>query len=229
MEHKEQFAMMKKHDPDGAKVAIRDYSIKGSTGVRDLSGLVCVISNWSRQRRIALESRCIELDHLMFIKHWQDRGRSDVVAEAKWKKATTPDKIASGWAWYVGKNLWVWQQKPRELCNDDILSSTMSSGSKETWTDQGTANRMLRGPGGIAINAGCRQLFGGKGAIDLRQMLEAPAQDSDDDDGADVGISLGVKDVPKKVGEEEESSADEGAGSPLSVPQQRNENPIFNV
>ena len=154
------FDKMLTEDPDRANKAIADFSV-GSNGKRDMSGLVLVINSWKRERRISMHNKCTEMDHPAFVAHWQRQGRSQINAEKRWTAATTPERIAQGWAWYVGKTLWTWVAQPRELNNEDILSSSMNSGDKHTWTDQSTANRMLRGSTGIELGSSCKQLFGG--------------------------------------------------------------------
>ena len=164
-----------------------------------------------------MQNRAIELDFKAFIKHWAERGRSETTARKKWKKQTTPEMIQLGRAFYVGKELWVWQQKPRELMNDDILQCQTKMPDKSVLTDVASAQRMLKGTGGISLSSSCKNMFGDKGGMDMRQLTNGDMVDSDMDSSGDEkddsGI-IGKKDAGKKdAGKKDGSDSSDGDGT----------------
>ena len=84
---------------------------------------------------------------------------------------------------------------------------------KSVLADAASAQRMLKGTGGIELPSSCKTMFGNKGGMGMRQLTNEDMVDSDIDSSGDEkneDTALGKKDSKNAAKDSDESSDEEG-------------------
>jgi hypothetical protein len=129
---------------------------------RDWGALTKVVNVWSRRREIADASKMKEVSKRKFYMKHRQLGYTEPQVERKWEKATSAERFRQGLARRVGKKVYTFMPKSREMSSTDIIALSLEGERETSYMTASTAKSMLQGKQQVQLSDGTRKTaFGG--------------------------------------------------------------------